>query len=301
MENLKHLNEATRKAVTMAKEERILYLNRPVTIMYPRIQKLIRIMTRYMEYPKKERMPNLLVIGESNIGKTTAIRKFASLHPDVVYEDEEAISRARKPVLVAMAPSTVDEKNLYIAILEQFWTSFRPNDTTAKLKSQVKYLMRECDVRMLIIDEIHNLLETTAVKQRLMMNAIKNLGNELMIPIVGVGTEMAVKVLSSDPQHASRFDVAKLPAWTLDREFLGLLKSFEKVLPLKKPSMLYSKEKAKLLFTISGGNLGNLHKLLIQCATYAIENGEEEITLEIIERFKWVRPTQKGRPVEIPL
>ena len=165
METMDHLNEATREAAAGSKEERILYLNRPVTIMYPRIQNLMRLMSRYMEYPKKDRMPNLLIVGESNIGKTTAVRKFAALHPDIVYEDEEAISRVRKPVVVAMAPSTVDEKNLYIAILEQFWASFRPNDTTAKLRSQVKYLMRECDVRMLIIDEIHNILETTSRSQ----------------------------------------------------------------------------------------------------------------------------------------
>ena len=204
-------------------------------------------------------------------------------------------------MLYFVAPHSTDAKSFYIAILEQFWASFRPNDTLAKLRHQAFFLMRECDVGMIVIDEIHNLLETTPVKQRTLMNLIKNLGNELMVPIVGVGTETALQVLSTDPQHASRFEVARLPAWKLDREFLGLLRGFEKVLPLKKPSRIYSREKSKRLYSISDGNLGNLHRLLMQCAEEAIVTGEEEITDEIIEKFRWVRPTQKGRPVEIPL
>jgi len=301
MEKYAHLDERARSVVEADAEERIRHLHRPVTIMYPRMKNLVRRMSRYLEYPKRARMPNLLVVGESNIGKTTAVRKFVDAHPDTTHEDEEGISRVRKPVVYFVAPHSAEEKNFYIALLEQFWTSFRPTDTAAKLRHQALFLMRECDVGMLVIDEIHNILETTPVKQRLMMNLIKNLGNELMIPIVGVGTESALRVLATDPQHASRFDVAKLPAWKLDRDFLGLLRSFEKILPLKNPSLLYGREKAKPLFSISGGNLGNLHKLLVQCAEYAIEAGEEEITVETIERFRWIRPTQKGRPVEIPL
>ncbi|BCO27332.1 hypothetical protein MIZ03_2220 [Rhodoferax lithotrophicus] len=66
------------------------------------------------------------------------------------------------------------------------------------------------------------------------MNAIKLLCNELAIPIVGVGTREAVRVLHTDPQHASRFEVMNLPLWELNKEFQQLLVGFEKVLPLKK-------------------------------------------------------------------
>ena len=301
MEGFPHLDEETKKYATLPPERRIEYLYRPRTIIYPRLKNLVALMDRHLEYPKRPRMPNLLVVGESNIGKTTAVRKFVDTHPQITFEDETGMSRVRMPVLYMVAPHTSDEKSFYIAILEQFWTSFRPNDTLAKLRHQAFYLMRECDVGMIVIDEMHNLLETTPVRQRTMMNLIKNLGNELMVPIVGVGTETALQVLGTDPQHASRFEVARLPAWKLDREFLGLLKGFEKILPLQKPSGLYSREKAKLLYSISDGNLGNLHKLLMQCAEEAIRTGEEEISTEIIGKFRWVRPTQKGRPVEIPL
>ena len=70
---------------------------------------------------------------------------------------------------------------------------------------------------MLIIDEFHSLLVGTPRLQRQVMNATKMLCNELQIPIVGVGTKDAIRVLHTYPQHASRFDVAELPTWKLDQ------------------------------------------------------------------------------------
>ena len=70
---------------------------------------------------------------------------------------------------------------------------------------------------MLIIDEFYSLLVGTPRLQRQVMNAIKMLCNELQIPIVGVGTKDAIRVLHTHPQHASRFDVAELPTWKLDQ------------------------------------------------------------------------------------
>lgn len=301
MQRYSHLDEKTNRVMELTAEERIEHLDKPFTLMYPKLSNLMQLLSHYLGIPKKTRMPNLLIIGDSNNGKTTAIREFCEEYPKAMYEDDEGISRVRRPVLSMQAPHVADEKSFYIAILEEFWTSFRPNDTMAKLRHQALYLMREQGVKMLIVDEIHNILETTAVKQRQIMNMIKNIGNELQISIVGAGTETALSVLQTDPQHASRFDVVRLPLWKPSNEFRGLLLAFEHILPLEKPSGLAQKKKASRLYTISKGNIGNLHKLLIICSKYAIENGDEEITFETIERFKWVCPTDKNQPITIEL
>lgn len=121
------------------------------------------------------------------------------------------------------------------------------------------------------IDEFNSLLIGSAIKQREVMNTIKLLCNELAIPIVGVGTREAVLALHTDPQHASRFDVVTLPLWELNQDFQRLLAGFEKVLPLKNPSKLHEPELAGLIHSISEGNMGNLHRLLVECATDAIK------------------------------
>ncbi|MCF6205824.1 MAG: TniB family NTP-binding protein [Sulfurovum sp.] len=301
MNKYPHLSDIAAEMAGYDSQKRLAFLNEPIWISYTRAEKLISLMQDYMQMPKRARMKNLLVIGDSNMGKTTILERFMRQNPPVEYQDEHNMYRTRIPVVMIQAPTIADEKNLYASILNQFWTSFRPSDTTIKLRHHMYSQMRECDVQMLIIDEIHNLLDTTTIKQRQIMNAIKTLGNELKIPIVAVGINTAATILSNDPQLASRYSVVKLGAWSLDREFLGLLKGFEKRLPLRKPSMLYGKEKAPFLLKICEGNLGNLHTLLTECTKDAITQGTEEITLEIIKKNQWVRPTQKNAPMEIPL
>jgi len=289
-----HIHSDFRHIIQLSEEERIGFLDEPRWIGYPRAQEIIETMQGLLNKPARPRMQNLLVVGESNNGKTTLVQHFGDqFGQSFVNNDAEPV----RPIIMAEAPSTSDEKGLYISILERFSTPYRATDPMAKLRYQVIHLMRDCHVRMLIIDELHSLLAGTAGKQREVMNAIKLLCNELRIPIVGVGTIDAVRILHTDPQHASRFDVAKLPLWKLDKEFQLLVATFQKMLPLKKPSNLHLREKLMPIHSICGGNIGDLHRLLIECATEAIKSGKEEIDLDIIENKKWIRPTKGVREI----
>ena len=287
--NYDHIHPDFRHVMGMTDKERIDFMDQPRWISYRLAQQILDNLQGLMHKPSKPRMQNLLIVGESNNGKTTLVRRFKDLcgkgHVD---ENSDPV----KPIIVAEAPPSADEKGLYISILECFFTPYRATDPASKLRYQVIHLFRLCHVKLLIIDEFHSLLTGTPVKQREVMNAIKLLCNELAIPIVGVGTREAVRVLHTDPQHASRFEVMNLPLWELNKDFQQLLAGFEKVLPLKKPSKLHTPELASLLHTMSEGNMGNLHQLLIKCATEAITSGKEQIDKAIIEGKAWVRPTR---------
>ena len=296
-----HLDESTAEVADLPPERRSEYIDRPLWIHYPRAVRLLERMHEYMKMPKRARMRNIMVIGESNMGKTSILERFVEMNPRSGYTDETGMRRARVPVIMAQAPATADARGLFTAILDRFWTSFRPTDPVLKLRNHTVRLMREHETEMLVIDEIHNLIETSTVQQRRVLNELKVLGNELRIPIVVAGTDSAATILSTDPQMASRFDVARLRKWEKDMEFLALLKAFEKRLPLRKPSKLFGNEKSGLLLHISDGNLGNLHRLLAECAKAAIAKGEEEITAETIRTHAWIRPTRKNGSVDIPL
>lgn len=294
-----HLNEETNLVMNLSKKDRINYMHAPLWIEYPKTKEIISFLEQLMDRPKKPRMPGLLLIGESNIGKTSIVTEFEKKHSSYTVEDENEMSIVVRPVLLALAPSKADEKGLFISILETFWTPFRTTDSVSKLRNQAYYLMRETNVKILILDEIHHFLGGTAAQQRDVMNALKNIGTKLMIPIVGVGIKDASHVLTKDPQLSSRYDLIKLDRWELDKNFRGLLRSFERRLPLKNKSNLDERHKASKLYLISKGNLGDLHKLLIECASYAIEHEIDEITLDIIEKFKWIRPTNSLVPREM--
>lgn len=294
MSDFNHIHPEFLHIMALSSKERLAFLDEPRWIGYDRAKLILDSLSALMVKPKRPRMPSLLIVGEPNNGKTTIIQRFYDIcGQPYVNDDADAV----KPVIIAEAPPSADEKGLYISLLERFFAPYRASDSTAKLRYQVIHLFRACHVKLLVIDEFHSLLTGTTTKQREVMNAIKLLCNELCLPIVGVGTREAVRVLHSDPQHASRFDVVGLPLWTLNKDFQKLLGSFEKVLPLKLPSKLHQPELASAFHAISSGNLGDLNRLLVECARESIETGEECISIELIKKKSWVRPTKGIREI----
>lgn len=301
MKEYKHLNQETIDILFSSKDDKLFYLESPIFIDYPRTKELMQIFEQMMKTPKRPRMPNLLLIGEPNIGKTSILNKFYNKYSSEEFEDENGYSIPYRPVILATAHTKASEKDLYIAILEAFYTYHNPNNTLAQLRHQMFSLMNECKVNLLIIDEIHHFLNGTPAQQRDVIQALKNIGTKLQIPIIGVGIKDAALILGTDPQLSSRFDIIRLDSWELDTSFRGLVKAFEKYLPLEKPSNLAEQDKCTLLYNISQGNLGDLHKLIVACSKYAIEHNLEEITIDIIKKFKDFKPTSRLVPREIKL
>lgn len=289
-----HIHEKFRHVPHLTDKERIEFIHTPRWIGYKTANQILKTLKDLMERPRQHRMPNLLIIGDSNNGKTTIIKRFNEKFGDTYVDDNERIN---VPVRLIQAPPSANEKELYISLIDSLGLPFRSSDSTAILRRQLVHSFLETHVKILIIDEAHSILTGTARQQRQMMDAIKYLCNALELPIILCGTKDAVRVLHTDSQHSSRFDVAELPIWRNDDEFRRLLGSFEKILPLKNPSNLIDIEKTNLIHSISDGNLGNVKRLLNECAIEAINTGEETITLDIIRGKSCLRPTKGLRKI----
>jgi hypothetical protein len=79
------------------------------------------------------------------------------------------------------------------------------HQSVTTLRQRTRVLARQLEIRMLIIDEIHSILAGTYREQRIILNAIRFLANDLRIPLVCVGTHEAKQALMTDQQLADHF------------------------------------------------------------------------------------------------
>lgn len=285
-----HLNESARAALALSDQERINFIRRPRWIGYTKAKQIIAQLENLLTHPKTHRMPNLLLVGETNNGKTMIVNRFHQLHPAA---DDPDAEQCQWPVLVIQAPPVPSEARFYTAILEKFSAPYRSRDSVCKKQFQVLKILSRVRVQMLIIDEIHQIVAGKIGAQRQFLNTIKYLGNELQIPIVGVGTYEAFNALQTDPQLANRFEPAALPRWEQGREYLRLLSSFERMLPLKRAAHLTGEDLAFKLLGMSEGTIGELSALLTRAAVSAIEKGTETITPKLLDGIGWIRPSER--------
>ena len=108
---------------------------------------------------RQTRMPGLLVHGASGIGKTMIARNLSRRYAPE-YDPESGITRT--PLLLLQAPPAPDARRLYMHILAAVGApssalSLRAQ-SVASLEARVVGLLRDLGLRMIMIDEVHNLL-----------------------------------------------------------------------------------------------------------------------------------------------
>ena len=285
-----HLNEQVAQYLDLPLAKRIERIRSPRWIGYTRTKNILAKLEDLYSYPRSHRMPNLLIIGDTNNGKTMLVQQFHARHePDDNLEGESAIV----PVLYVQAPPVPDEGRFYEAILDLLFAPYRPSDRVSKKQSVAITLLKRVGLRVLMIDEIQHILAGSTNKQRAFLNVIKYLGNELQVPIVGIGTQDAYRAIQSDPQLANRFEPVALPRWEPGEEYLRLLMSFERMIPLREPSKLHSQALAARLLSMSEGLIGELSRILVTAAVRAAESGKEHIDTKLLDNIGWTPPSKR--------
>jgi Bacterial TniB protein len=69
--------------------------------------------------------------------------------------------------------------------------------SSTNLRQRVRVLARQLEVRMLVIDEIHAMLSGTFREQRIFLNCLRFLANDLHLPLVCVGTNEAKQAIGT--------------------------------------------------------------------------------------------------------
>ncbi len=294
MADYAHLQPATRPVAAEDAQSRIRRIRTDRWIGYARAEAVLAALEDLLTFPKRLRMPNLLLVGPTNNGKTMIVEKFRRAHSSVPAGENDA-GAAIVPVLKMQMPAGPDERRFFGAILEALGMPYGARDRVATKQYTAVRIMRATGTRLLVIDELHNLLSGTALQQRRLLNVLRWLGNELQIPLVGVGTPEALRAIRSDEQLVNRFEPFALSLWTDDDEYHRLLSTLEAVLPLRKPSHLADPAMARRILTAAEGVLGEIIAIVVRSAVVAVDSGTETISARMIERASFIRPSERRR------
>lgn len=282
-----HLGKKALTVIEAGPAERITFIREPHWIGYTKAKEILDQLDDLRTHPKVHRMPCLLLLGETNNGKTVLLRHFEELNP---VEDTRDSVQIKVPVMVVQAPPVPDESRFYEAILDGLFAPYRRHDSAARKQAQVMAMLGKLKLRVLVIDEIHHLIAGDTNRHRSFLNVIKYMTNELEIAIVGAGIKTAFVAMQTEPQMENRFRPVVLPRWEMGEEYLRLLASFERLLPLREPSYLVDDPLATKLLSLIDGKIGELSGLLTMAAIRAIQSGQERIDARLIDQTGWRAP-----------
>lgn len=290
-----HLHPDVRKIAELPNKERIKWIAEERWISHPHAEKILSRLDELYGWPVRLRMPNMLIVGPTNNGKTTLVHRFINARSPAVMPYDQDI----KPlVYTRMFPKPTVEM-IYGYILTAINVPYKPTARMSVLQPLAISMLRKVQTRMLFVDEVQEIQNAPPRVQRDILSLFKFLGNELQIPIIGIGTEEAAQALSIDPQLANRFTPYALPKWN-DPKFLAkLLVSFAYLIPLRKPSRLADEKILKLVANLTDGSIGDITELIEKAAGYAIASGQECITPETLLHCGYESSSERRHEVDL--
>jgi hypothetical protein len=188
-------------------------------------------------------------------------------------------------VLVVELSGRPTERRLFSQILAAVDAPHSPRASIVDVERGAINTLRDIGVQILVLDEIHNILAGSWREQRIVLNTLRFLSNELKLSLVCFGIMEARDAINGDVQLARRFDAVTLPRWTAGKEFEQLVLAIVRNLPLREPSVLTVKGLRRVL-QMSGGVSSRIFRMLNDLAIEAIEKGEERITDNAVETYK---------------
>ena len=273
-----YLVPEARSALDLPVEERLAVIDKDIYIPHPKAEHILDSIDRLLSRPTNGRL-GMLISGPSGSGKSTLFKVFTKKHPRVRLTDYDNI-----PVLRVETPEVPGGRRFLGAMLEAFGLDDYDKTGFETRKIRVKKELEGCKVKLVLVDEIHNLLAGSAKLKEETCNLLKNLTNTFNLPMVLAGTERAEHVFRYDAQLVSRFPVFRLPVWTDGKAYRLFLKMLESTIPLRQPSGLSSAELAPYILKQSNGVLADIVLAVKSAARLAVLDGSEKVTIDLLKR-----------------
>ena len=190
-----HLTTSTAELLSLSNDLRIKEIQSERWVHYPRAKAALDAMERLAAHPRTTRMPSLAIYGDSGMGKTMLMQKFCEDHPTLVDPRRGIELQQVLPIQMTGKPG---ERQLFAQILHALGVNQGLRAGAVDMQFAVIRLLKAIGIQVLVIDEVHNILAGSAREQRIVLNTLRYLSNELNMSLVCFGVAEAREAISGD-------------------------------------------------------------------------------------------------------
>jgi hypothetical protein len=227
-DSISHLDQGLVYLLAEPDTVRVRFIQSDRFINYPRAVSIIEHAESLALQPKQTRAWGLGVVATPGAGKTmlaaALLRRLTSAVPAI-----QADGRPSIPALMISMTGAREARTINNRILDALKAPYGPNMRLADREVLVLDLLKRADARILIVDEIQDVLSSTARQRRVALDHIKLLMNSVHIPVLALGIPGAIEAMKEDPHLATRFEWRSLPTWKCTDETRDLLSALSNV------------------------------------------------------------------------
>ncbi|MGF6494154.1 hypothetical protein ABIE56_002345 [Luteibacter sp. 621] len=299
-----HLNAMALAAMAMPVPQRSDWTCRDRFIEHEQIQAIYKVTDMLVRSKGRVRARGAVVSGAGGSGKTMLANAILRRYPEV--GNSEGVD-AMRPVIRITMTNAREANKVFSRTLRALGCPHVAGYSLDEREELVVELLRAAQVRMLIIDEIQDILKRSARQMENTFEGIKYLMNEAGISILALGTEHAQQAMMREEHLVTRFRSIKLPPWRTGPLLANFLDELETCLPLPERSRLSMPAIQRLLVTASGGRLDIIVERVVFAAALAIEDDVRRVDERYLERAEFEIPayfsgrtpaSQRGDPAQ---
>lgn len=231
-----------------------------------------------------------LLLGAGGVGKSTIGLVLKNRHKPFT-EIKNGFEKRCIPVFYLPVPSPITIKSLTIRMLEELGCNDQKG-TSEQLNYRLRILLKECETKLILLDEFHHIYSTTAKKNRTSENVanwVKTLADESKISICLIGLPDLQINLFLDTQLARRFShvfllptlslISKDKAATLIISLSQLEKFIYQQFNLNFSYPLFSDDLSKRIYLATSGFQAYIIELIYHSCLTALNDNRSTISI----------------------
>lgn len=262
---------------------------------YPAAKRIQQLLLSRVMHPNLYRPIGALILGEPGNGKSFLLR---DLKKQVMARQAGEGFPEFLPAISFDAPPGATRNLVFYALAEAVGMPLPARGIADRFIPQLRKTLHQRQVRVILVDELNNLLSGSEASQRKILDDLKSFTNTLGFPCILAGTPKSITVFQDDRQYLSRWPPILLPIWQRSPDFWTLILNLESEMEVE-PGVFANEEASDLILRHSEGAIGRIVQILNDSFQEAHDSGDAVITVEHIRRacftdIPWVPPPPGG-------